>query len=229
MGDTSLEVLNNIEVTGRKAVSPIRETEDVSEGQAWLGRDGSLVAMDWYTAMAMEGRVFNIALVTPDGTMTGEAAYDATHPSILMDIPEGVTFIPVHVDVCFEDAGGADNYIIIGADDANLYSAGGSGAGDSACNNLRTDNPYASAISATYTGDTQLTITDPGASERILYSYVNQFKDAATSPPIQVIWEPKSPPVLVGPASFFIYCYGASAPEFSYSIQWVELPKDATT
>ena len=229
MGDTSLEVLNNIEVTGRKAVSPIRETEDITEGQMWLGRDGSLVAMDWFTAMSMEGRVFNVALNAPDTTMTGETAYDATHPSILIDIPDGVTFIPVHLDICYEDAAGTDNYIIVGADDVALYSSGGTGTKVSTCNNIRTDNPHASAVTAVYTGDNQLTITDPGATERILFSYVNAFADATTSPPIQVIWEPKSPPVLVGPASFFVYCYGSTAPEFSFSVQWVELPKDATT
>jgi hypothetical protein len=171
--------------------------------------------------------VFNLALATPDTTMTGEESYDATHPSILIDIPNGVTFIPVHVDICYEDAGGADNYIIIGCDDVNLYSSGGTGTKVSSCNNLRTDNPHSSAVTAAYTGDNQMTITDPGASERTLFSYVNAFKDAATSPPMQVVWEPKSPPVLVGPASFYAYCYGASGPEFSFSIQWVELPKDA--
>jgi hypothetical protein len=220
MGD----ILNNMEVTGRKAVSPLRETEDVSEGEMWLGRDGSVVGMDWFTAMALEGRVFNAALATPDTTMTGETAYDPTHPSIVIDVPEGVAFMPVHVDICYEDAY-TDSYIVLGAEDIATYSAGGTAI--SACNNLRTDSPHSSAVTSKYAGDSQITATDPGPSERTLFSYVNAFADATTSPPMQVVWEPKTPPVLVGPASFYAYCYGNTGPEFSFSVQWVELPKDA--
>jgi len=225
MGDIQLQTLKGVELSGRKAISPMRETCDVESGQAWFSRDGSTITMDWYTAMALEGRVFNVALAVPDTVQTGEDAYDPTHPSILLDVPDGSVFIPVHVDICYEDASSTDNYIIIGCEDICTYVSGGTAV--SACNNLRTDNPYASAITAKYTGDSQLTATDPGVTERILFSYVNAFLDATTSPPMQVIWEPKSPPILVGPASFFAYCYGAAAPEFSFSIQWVELPKSA--
>jgi hypothetical protein len=225
MADIQLQTLKGVDLSGRKATSPLRETSDIESGQVWLGRDGSIVTMDWYTAMALEGRVFNVALAAPDGVMTGATAYDPTHPSILIDVPEGAVFIPVHVDICYEDASSTDNYIIIGCEDINTYVSGGTAI--SACNNLRTDNPYASAITSKYCSDSAITATDPAVSERILFSYVNAFLDATTSPPMQVVWEPKSPPVLVGPASFFAYCYGAAAPEFSFSIQWVELPKSA--
>lgn len=225
MGDVQLQTLKGIELSGRKAVTPIRETVDVADGQAWFSRDGSIITMDWYTAMALEGRVFNVALATPDTTMTGATSYDPTHPSIVIDIPEGTVFIPVHVDICYEDAGSTDNYIIIGCEDITTYSSGGTAI--STCNNLRTDNPRASTITVLKASDSAITATDPGATERILFSYVNAFLDATTSPPMQVIWEPKSPPILVGPASFLAYCYGAGAPEYSFSIQWVELPRNA--
>lgn len=225
MADVQLQTLKNVELAGRKATTPARESADVTNGSVWLSRDGSFVTMDWYTAMAMEGRVFNVALAAPDTTMTGATSYDPTHPSVLIDVPGGTLFIPVHVDVCFEDAGGADNYIIIQCEDIATYSSGGTAI--SACNNLRTDNPHASAIVAKYASDSAITATDPGVTERTLFSYVDAFLDATTSPPIHIVWEPKAPPILVGPASFLIHCYGATAPEYSFSIQWVELPKNA--
>ena len=225
MAELQLQSLKGIELAGRKGITPIRESDDGSIGKPWFSRDGAAVIKDWYTAMAEEGRVFNIALAVPDTTMTGDIGYVATSPGIAMVVPEGAVMIPVHFDICFEDAAGNDNYVIIGCDEGDLGLSGGTAI--SACNNLRTDNPYASAISTKYGSTGAITATDPGASERILFSYVNAFLDATTSPPMQVVWEPKSPPILVGPASFFAYCYGATAPVYSFSIQWVELPRSA--
>jgi hypothetical protein len=227
MGEMQLTTIKGIELSGRKAISPLRESADGADGKVWLGRDGALVIKDWYTAMAEEGRVFNIALATPDTTMTGDVGYVVTSPGIAAVVPEGTVMIPVHLDVCFEDAAGTDNYIIVGCDEGDLGLSGGTAV--SACNNLRTDNPHASAISTKLACDTAaIAMTDPGASERTLFTYVNAFADATTSPPIQVVWEPRTPPVLVGPSTFYVYIYATStAPEFSFSLQWVELPKNA--
>jgi hypothetical protein len=226
MAEVQLQSLKGIELAGRKGITPIRESDDGSKGIPWFSRDGAAVIKDWYTAMAEEGRVFNIALAVPDTTMTGDVNYVTTSPGIAVVVPEGAVMIPVHFDICFEEAAGTDNYIIIGCDEGDLGVSGGTAV--SACNNLRTDNPHASVISTKLASDTAIAMTDPGATERTLFTYVNAHADATTSPPIQVVWEPKAPPVLVGAATFYVYVYAATtAPEFSFSLQWVELPKSA--
>lgn len=226
MAELQLGTLKDVELGVRKATSPSRETSDGNVGAAWGLRDGAVVTVDWYTAMALEGRVFNIANATPDTTMTGSVNYDATHPGVYVGVPDGAVMVPVHFDVVCEDAAGTDTHFHIGCDDAELYSSGGTAV--SACNNIRTDNPHASAVSAKYASDSAITITDPGATERILYNKVYAFANEADHEPYQVVWEPKAPPILVGPASFFVYIYAAStAPEYNFSLQWVELPKNA--
>lgn len=226
MAEVQLQTLKAIELAGRKAITPIREPTDVASGKAWFSRDGAVVIKDWYTAMAEEGRVFNIALAVPDTIMVGDVDYVNTSPAIAVVVPEGTVMMPVHFDICFEEAAGTDNYIIIGCDEGDLGVSGG--AAVSACNNLRTDNPIASTITTKLASSAAIAMTDPGASERTLFTYVNAFADGTGSPPIQVVWEPKAPPVLVGAATFYVYAYAATtAPKFSFSLQWVELPKSA--
>ena len=226
MGEVQLQTLRGVELAGRKAISPIREVADGVSGMGWFSRDSAMVVKDWYTAMAEEGRVFNIGLATPNTTMTGDVDYVNTSPGIAVVVPEGVVMIPVHFDICFEDATGTDNYIIIGCDEGDLGVSGGTAV--SACNNMRTDNPIASAISTKVASDSAITITDPGASERTLFTWVCAFADDTEDAPMHVVWEPKAPPVLVGAATFYVYVYAAtSAPDFSFSLQWVELPKSA--
>ena len=221
-----LGTLKDIQVAGRKAISPQRTTSDGQLGDLWLSRDGALVTMDWYTAMALEGRVYNINVATPDTTMTAAVNYDATHPSVIAVAPAGTIMIPVFFNIALEDASGTDNHIIIGCDSANLYASGGTAV--SSAYNIRTDEPNASAVTVKYASDSAITVTDPGVGERILYNYINAFADATTSPALVVDWQPKAPPVLVGPATFFVYVWAAStASEYEFSFQYIELPNNA--
>ena len=224
--DVQLQSLKGIEFVGRKGITPMRESNDGSVGGPWFSRDGAAVIKDWYTAMAEEGRVFNIANLVPDTCHTGDVGYVATSPGLAAVVPEGVVMIPFHFDICFEEAAGTDNYIIIGCDEGDLGVSGGTAV--SACNNLRTDNPHASVITTKLGASAAVAMTDPGATERTLFTYVNAWADNTGSPPIQVVWEPKAPPVLVGAATFYAYVYATTtAPKFSFSLQWIELPKSA--
>jgi len=223
MGELQLSTLKDILFSIRKATKPRAETTDGEYGPVWGQRDGSIVTMPWHTAMSLEGRVYNISHASPDTKMTGATAYDATHPGICVVAPAGTVMIPVFLNVTCEDMAGTDNHVTIVTDAGDLYSSGGTAV--SAVTNLRTDAPNGSAVVSKYCSDSAITVTDPDTGETNLYTYVNAFADATTSPPVVVNWEPKCPPILVGPATFLVYTYGAStACEFGFSFQYIELP-----
>ena len=226
MADIQLATLENIELTARKATNPVRETSDSSTGRVWAMRDGALVSMPWLTAMAMEGRVFNTSHASPDTKMTAAVDYDATHPSICIVVPAGAVMIPVSLNLHCEDMAATDNHVTIVTDAGNLYASGGTAC--AAVTNLRTDAPYASSCTNVYASDAAITATDPAVGETNLFTFFDAFADATTSPPVNVNWVPKAPPVLVGPATFLVYVYSATtAAEFGFAFQWVELPKNA--
>jgi len=182
--------------------------------------------MPWLTAMALEGRVFNSAQASPDTKLTGSVNYDATHPGLCFVAPAGIVMIPIHLDVHAEDMTGTDNHVMVVVDNGNLYASGGTAS--AAVTNLRTDTPIPSAVTKYYNSDSAITITDPGAGETILWQYFDAFADATTSPPFIAEWNPRVPPVLVGPATFMVYIYSATtALEYGFSLQWVELAKNA--
>ena len=188
-----------------------------------LNKRGELVVSDWLQQAALDGYCFNVAEATPDTLLTGDVGYVATRVGFLLSVPSGVTVFPYWVNVAIEDSAGTDNYIIIGCDDSILYASGGTTA-CSTINNVRTDNPRASVCTA-YNSDNELIITDPGASERILFTWHNAFADVATDDPRVIVWEPLLIPKLVGPASFFFYSSATgTAQEFNFSVQWAEIP-----
>lgn len=200
--------------------------EDVG-GRLRLNRRGELVVNDFLQQAAIDGRCFNIALATPDTTASASTSYVATDPAIIFTVPTGTTVIPYHLNVCLEDAAGTDNYIIVGCDTADLYTSGGRAA--STANNLRSDSPHTSNVGDIYEGDTAIVMVDPAAGERTLWSWCDPFVDAAGAHTGVVVWEPRVAPVLVGPATFYVHIYGSTAPEFSFSIQYVEIPTVNTT
>jgi len=196
--------------------------KDGTGGLIRLNRRGELVSSDMMQQAALDGRCFNISLATPDTTATSSTSYAATDPAIIFTVPTGTTVIPYNATFSIEDAAGTDNYIIIGCDTADLYTSGGRAA--STANNLRTDDPHTSNIGDIYEGDTAIVMVDPGAGERILWSWCDPFVDAAGAHEQAIVWQPRVAPVLVGPATFFVYIYGSTAPEFTFHIQYAEIP-----
>ncbi len=193
-----------------------------SAGALALNRMGHVVGIDWVQQMVNVGRGFNFTNITPDTLIQSSTSYAATDPSIIMVCPTGTTMIPFRVDISIEDAAGTDNHIIIGFDTADLFTSGGTAG--SALNNLRTDSPYTSQLSTAKNGHSAITMVDPTATERIVFHYISAFADATTSPPMEPTWEPKYCPVLVGPATLFVYMYASTAQMYEYNVQWIEIP-----
>lgn len=199
---------------------------DESRGRITVDRMGDMIGMDWRQRIVNMGRGYNFANITPDTLITGSSSYVATDPALLIVVPTGHTMVPISVCVDMENMAGTDNHVTIGFDTSDLYSSGG--LAGSMINNLRTDDAFPSPVVKAYNGSTAIVMTDPAAGERIIYHWCDAFADADTKSAPSIVWEPKYSPVLVGPASFFVYVYAATtSPDFQYSVQWVEFPTEA--
>lgn len=195
-------------------------------GKITLNRMGYPSLVDWKQALINDGRGYALAVATPDELETASVNYAATDPFILLVVPRGTTMVPLSATITSEDAVGTDNWVSVGFDTADLYTSGG--RSDVHTFNLRTDDAHGSTIVKAYSGDTAIVMVDPGASERMVFHHCDAFLNAVTLPPKVVRWEPKRKPVLVGPATFFVYVYSVGTPmAVQYVVQWVEFETEA--
>jgi len=216
----------NYEALVRKATSPSRETSDGVLEKLWAARDGSLVTIDWYTAMAMEGRVFNISNAVQEGGATaliGETApgTDNINPSILVDVPAGTTIIPMEVMVMPEGTGTQGDWgiIRINTDDAVRYASGGNALTPV---NMRKDDVFPSTCSC-YDGSTQI-VASANTDDDIIWTGSTDHTARANEPQR---WTAKEyiPPILVGPASLLVFIMVSNVDEeVLFSVKWAELP-----
>ena len=198
-----------------------------TKGKMTLNRMGNPIRMDWKQALVNDGRGYMLANASPDLVVSGSVNYAATDPVILMVVPSGFTIMPFCVTVALENATGDDNWVSIGFDTGDLYTSGGEAVA-LIVNNLRSDSPYGSSVCKAYSGGTAIVMVDPAAGERMIFHWVDPFAATDKRACGVVQWEPKYCPVLVGPASFFVYVYAATtAPDIQCGIQWVEFESEA--
>uniref|UniRef100_A0A6M3LQR6 Uncharacterized protein n=1 Tax=viral metagenome TaxID=1070528 RepID=A0A6M3LQR6_9ZZZZ len=101
-----IEVTNlNTELLARKSVSPVRETENGKLASFWATLDGAGVTEELVQALVADGRVFHARVGEATTPVTLDASWANTDPDLSMDIPSGVTVIPLRVAVIYEAFG----------------------------------------------------------------------------------------------------------------------------
>lgn len=68
-------------------------------------KDGALVSADWIQSLVLRGRVFHAFLGTATTPVTLDASYANTDPDISMDVPDGVSIIPLSIRTVVEAYG----------------------------------------------------------------------------------------------------------------------------
>ncbi len=177
-------------------------------------RDGALYTADYILNKAMEGRLFTVQLGVQSTPVTFRVALDADQPEMVVDVPSGVTIIPVSIDVVLEDAGGTDNEVVALANPA-LCGAATSTAGVILNNRLNSGLASACRYSYTYAGD----CTAPANFVeffRFNHAFVDEG-DIIVGNAIQWRASEAAPVVLVGPASLVIYIDGTGTAPAGYA------------
>lgn len=214
----------------------------VSEGEdTYLRamRDGSLIKADWKQALILEGRGFMFtvgALSTPVvGGGAAATAIDADGPDFLVGIPTGTSIMPLYIEVCLSQGIGTgdDNEIdILIAVDQDTMAASSMGTSTAEViynmNTLHSNssNCYArSEYSATMSTDPVLDLE----LARVAKAFEMHTTAGVIWQECKLVYEPKTPPIINGPAMLCGFFGGTKAQSGFATVQWLELPSNLVT
>ncbi len=192
---------------------------------AWKGNKlGYGVVMDFYTQMALEGRVFQVRAGTITVPIAGDIALTDAAAEMCADAASGTTIMPVSLAVTLEVLGG-DALEMAAKSVATVSSAGAAFVPL----NLKSDGVAATSTARAATaGGVTVTVELATTTLRHWESHAEFVSDSGaevlnvTNP---ALWEPRTPPVLVGPRCFYVQIASATAgPFYMAHFDYIELP-----
>jgi len=210
----------------RKAVAPERSPEG-SEGLPWYGRDGAGVKMDWRQALAMEGRVFCFNLGNVTTSVAGKAA-DIDQPQVAIRVPSGVdiAMIPLEAHIYCEDTVSTATELIVAC--ASIDIGAGTATTGVAQNMKAGAGGSKVIIRYTYSGTGTAAVwgTNYWELQRTGALY-DVAEDSMLEPELH--YKPLVSPVLVPPATFYLFYGGAGSSTGYLSVVWAEVPLSTVT
>lgn len=195
---------------------------------AWKANKlGYAIVMDFYTQMAMEGRIFQVRAGSISAPLVGDQPLADTAAEIAVDAVLGTTIMPMSLMIginlgtgTLHEYGAKSVATVSSAGDAfvplNLRSDGGA-----AVTTARVD----AAGGVTVTAELVTTTL-----EHWQYSNPLAIVTAGGGTQPLLIWEPKAPPVLVGPRCFYVQITATgTGPSYYAHIDYIELPTANTS
>lgn len=184
---------------------------------------GFQIVQDFYTQMAIEGRVFQVRAGTISVPVVGDVLITDTAAEMAADCVLGTTIIPVTCNISFNLAA------------ATLFeTAGKSVATVSSSGTAFIPLPlYSGGAAATTTARAQaagaVTVTAELATTTLRhFSWGSPI--AAGAWPTIYDWEPRTPPILNGPRSFYVQIAAATTgPSYYASFDYIQLPTAAVS
>ncbi len=224
----------NLVGESRRAPRNIAIGENVA---AWLNSDGALNTRDAWQSYVLAGQAYSVnigAFSTPIVGGGNGTVLDLDQPEGIISVPAGSAIIPVRIHVQCQTpllATDADeSEILIAVDRANAWVGDGTATTEVALNK-RTDLVSGSVCScaSAFTADM---LGTPSAADPVLGIELahSVFVGDVQGTPATAVWtkhellyEPKYPPVIVGPAMLILYWGGTVATSGFAQIDWIEL------
>lgn len=191
---------------------------DGSFGPGLLNTLGFPIIMDFYTQMVLMGRVFQVRAGTISVPVVGDVLITDTAAEMCADAASGTTIIPVFSNISFNLAA-ATLFESAGKSVATVSSAGTAfvplplkSNGDAAVSTARVQAAGA------------VTVTAELATTTLRHFSWSQ-PIAAGAWPTWYDWQPRTPPVLVGPRCFYVQI-GAdtTGPSYFAHFDYIEIP-----
>lgn len=173
--------------------------------------------------LASEGFVYVASDADQDDKVTGQTSFAATTPTFMIDVPTGVTVVPLMVSLGQSGTvGGGAVSCVIEIDNADRYGNGGT-AETVLCTRTSGGQALPSGV-AVYSGAT----ANAGYGARVFGVTVAADVEPAEGISNEILWTPTSTPeFLVGPAAFLVYTWAASTgPTWFWSIKFAAFPTD---
>lgn len=184
---------------------------------------GAGYSADLMWKLAKEGRIFTYGDADTDDMVTGiaTASFTTATPTFLLDVPQGVTAIPLFLNMQQGGTvGGGTVFLFITVDEQGRYLSGGTV--EKAYSPLGTQ-PQSRLISLPTVSTDAISF-----GQRVWGTQIGQDVAPAEGAVQAGDWRPPYPLLLRGPASLLIYSHAATtAPSWVWSIGIAEMPTDA--
>ncbi len=201
-------------------------------------KDGSLVFADWKQAAIMAGHGFMVNMGTLSTPIAGAGGtgtvIDIDRPDLVVSVPNGTCLLPLRAEVTGKVpllATDADeSEILITVDQDKAWDATGTSTALTVYN-MNTLVSLSSACTArkTFSATTTDPVHDIDLSHVQITGDVQGTAATALWTPLYMLYEPKNPPIINGPAMVIFYWGGTVATSAFVSFQWLELPESAFT
>jgi len=211
---------------------------DGSAYRPFMSKRGELFVQDWIQAAILEGYGFiaNIgALSTPVVGGGNGTIVDLDQPEFGMIIPDGKTIIPIRLAIQLTtpllatDADEAEALAFVDTTAATVAAAlDGTWANTITPKNMRIALTNRNSSICTVKSVCSVDTTDPTESIDLIHSVMVADMNGTPANALitrhDVLYEPKNPPLIVGPASLFAYWGGTVAVNGFMQFFWIELP-----
>lgn len=209
---------------------------DGSAQRPYMSRRGELFVQDWIQSAILEGRGF-IANAGAFSTPIGEGTIlDVDQPQFGMIIPDGITIVPIRMAIQLTtpllatDADECEAVAYVDTTAATVAAAlDGTWTTTVTPKNMRIALTNRNTSLCTVKVDCTEDTTDPTESIDLLHTLI--LGDVNGTPGFAAFWtknellyEPKNPPLIVGPASLFANWGGTVAVEGFMQFFWLEFP-----
>ena len=179
---------------------------------------GELVMVDFYTAQALRGRAYNVTIGTISVPVVGDVLITDTKAELATSANTGTTLIPVSTNVSFNLAA------------ATLFESAGKSVGavhtigtEQAALPLKIGGAAANTFTTASAAGGVVVAADVVTTTRRHWSWSQPI--AAGAWPTWYDWNPKIPPVLTGPACYYVQVAGdTTGPSYYASYDFIELP-----
>ena len=201
--------------------------------------EGGLVIGNWLQSMIARGLGWTVTvgdLTTPIQGGGALTVLDADQPELVMDVPDGTTMRPVRIAVDCETpllaADDEEAEIVIALDRTQVSGATATEGTVETAFNMRTDIIGGSPITVVSAITTNLSGAPTISAELARANVVGDFAGVPANTfwgNLKLLYEPKIPPYIVGPATLVVYWGGTVAMSGYAQAQFVAFPSTKVT
>ncbi len=200
-------------------------------------RDGSFLEVDWIQGLILEGRGFMFNVGSFSAPLVGGGAgttLNNVQPEFVVRIPRGTSILPIRVEIVSGlPVGLADNNeidLLLAVDQDSVQVDGTAAVDPETVYNLNTLHNRSSncVVRSAFTGNITTPVLDLELA-RINAVFESHSSINGEWTGYTMLYEPKTPPIINGPAMLIGYWGGTTATSAFASVQWIELPSELVT
>lgn len=189
-----------------------------------LSKRGEVVVCDWYTQMALEGRVYQIRAGSITTPLTGQEDITDAGADMACSARLGIAMIPVYLYYCIRNGVGAGNGTLYEAA-AKSYAAIHTPTTAFVPLPLKIGGVASSCIAGVTTADGETVAAEVATATRQHWHSANPVAIGAGNDYTSMTWTPRVPPVCAGAACFYTQSgANTTGADFYAGFDFVELP-----